>query len=134
MKIIKTYQLPFPVDAVFSAWTSSKTVIEPATRMEIEPVIGGCYRLFVDTAEYKSSNEGVFLEIIPNRLLKYSWEWNNDGEVSEIEVIFRPNSSGTKILLIHSGFSNKTSLAMHDSGWDSYIIGLENFIANNFPS
>lgn len=128
MDIDKTYLLPFPKELVYSAWTSSKTVIPPATRMDIDPVVGGHYRLFMEMPDVKMSNEGRFLEVTANRLLKYTWEWNGDGEVTEITVIFEALKVGTEIRILHSGFASKESVAMHDSGWDSYVDGLRAFM------
>lgn len=128
MEIDKTYLLPFPKALVYAVWTSSETVIPPATRMDIDPIIGGHYRLFMDMPDVKLSNEGRFLEVIPNELLKYTWEWNGDGEVTEITVIFEAHETGTEIRIHHIGFASKESAAMHDSGWDSYVDGLIKFI------
>ncbi|MBL4890716.1 MAG: SRPBCC domain-containing protein [Rhizobiaceae bacterium] len=135
MEFEKTYLLPFSVETVYSAWTSSNTVIPPATRMDIDPIVGGHYRLFMEMPDIGMSNEGKFLEVVANALLKYTWEWNGDGEVTEITVIFEAHEfggreNGTEIRILHSGFANKESAAMHDSGWDSYVDGLTKFILN----
>jgi uncharacterized protein YndB with AHSA1/START domain len=130
MDIRKTYHFPFSVELVYSAWTSSETVIAPATRMNINPVVGGDYHLFIETADYTATNKGKFLEIVKNNFLKYSWEWNGDGEITEIAVKFDAKSNGTEIHLLHSGFRSSQSANMHDSGWDSYFEGLENFMSD----
>lgn len=130
MDIDKTYLLPFPVELVYSCWTSSKTVIPPATRMDIDPVVGGHYRLFMEMPDAKMSNEGRFLEVVSDQLLKYTWEWNGDGEVTEITVRFNARENGTEIHILHTGFATKESAVMHDSGWDSYVDGLIAFISD----
>ena len=58
------------------------------------------------------------------------WEWNDDGDVTQITVMFSDHGSGTEVQLRHSGFTSAESLAMHDDGWDSYIKGLKKFLEN----
>lgn len=131
MKIEKHYHLPFGVNQVYAAWISSQTIIPPATRMDINPVIGGHYRLFMDSPEFTAACEGFFAKIIPNELLQYSWEWNNDGDITEITVEFNGNDISTDIQLTHDNFANAGSLEMHDAGWDSYIDGLIDHLSDH---
>jgi uncharacterized protein YndB with AHSA1/START domain len=130
MNINKTYELPFSVDKVYANWVSSNTVIAPATSMDIVPQVGRHYRLVIDTPEFKSKNEGVFLIVEANSHVKYTWEWNHDGEVSEIDVKFSSTDKGTAILIEHTGFKQKQSVEMHDQGWDSYIEGFSRFLSS----
>lgn len=127
MEILKSVEVPFPADTVYRAWVSSDTVIPPATGMDINPIPGGHYRLFMETADLSMRNEGTFLQVTPGKHVRYSWEWNGDGEVTEIDVKFVPISGGTEVRLRHSGFHSEQSRSMHDSGWDSYFSG---FIAH----
>ena len=128
MKIEKTYHLLFPTDRVYSAWVSSNTVISPATAMDIDPVVGSHYRLIMETPDFAGRNEGKFLVVEDGKHIRYTWEWNGDGEVSEIDVEFLPTESGTRIELIHSKFQKQESVDQHSSGWDSYIEGFAAFL------
>jgi uncharacterized protein YndB with AHSA1/START domain len=121
--IEKIYDLPFAPQKVYAAWVSSSTVIPPATKMDINPVVGGHYRLIMDTPEFSGRNEGTFSVVVPDQRLVYSWEWNKDGEVTQIEVNFHPIVTGTSVHIVHSGFEKDESAAAHNSGWDSYING-----------
>ena len=123
MEINKHYELPFPVETVYAAWVSSDTVIPPATSMEVLPEVGGHYRLIMETPDFSGRNEGEFLLVEPNARVTYTWEWNNDGEVSTIDVRFKPSGDGTRIDLVHKGFIKEESITNHDSGWDSYVDG-----------
>lgn len=128
MDINKDYHLAFSVSTVYAAWVSPNTVIPPATAMDILPKVGGHYRLTASTPELTMTNEGVFSIVEPDSHIRYTWEWNKDGEVTEIDVRFNATGSGTQIILVHSGFKNQQSLSMHNVGWDSYIQGLESFL------
>ena len=130
MKIEKTYYLPYPQEQVYKAWVCSDTVIEPATAMDIKPVVGGHYRLIMEQPGFSSRNEGEFLEVRPEEFIRYTWEWNGDGEVTEIAVTFSATESGTQISLIHSHFQKQQSADQHDSGWDSYMAGFQKHLAN----
>ncbi|MEM7000031.1 MAG: SRPBCC domain-containing protein [Pseudomonadota bacterium] len=126
MNVAKTWQIPFPVEQVYAAWVSSTTVIPPATRMEVEPRVGGHYRLFMETAEFTGRNEGEFLLVEPNARVRYTWEWNNDGEVTTIDVTFAAADAGTQVTqvnLMHTGFTSQASADTHDAGWEAYIEG-----------
>ena len=128
MKIEKHYEFPFPPEMVYAAWISSDTVIPPATAMDIDPVVGGHYRLTAEMPGYVGKNEGKFLAVDPGKHLRYAWEWNHDGEVSEIDVTFSAIGADTEVTLVHSGFSKRDSVDSHDSGWNSYTNGLREFL------
>lgn len=123
MEIEKSYQINYPVDVVYRAWVSSDTVIPPATSMDVLPEVGGHYRLIMEMPEFVGKNEGVFKLVEPEKRVVYTWEWNDDGEVTTIDVQFSDAESGTKIDLKHTGFTKPESVTNHDSGWDSYMDG-----------
>ncbi len=123
MVIEKSYDLPFPIEAVYAAWVSSDTVIPPATSMDVLPEVGGHYRLLMEMPDFTGKNEGTFSRVEPGERVTYTWEWNGDGEVSEIDVRFESINTGTRVSLTHSGFTKTESVTNHDTGWDSYIEG-----------
>ncbi len=131
MQIEKVYELPFPVDRVYRAWVSSNTVIAPATAMDIDPRVGGHYRLIMETPEFSGRNEGVFLLVEDREHVRYTWEWNGDGEVTEIDVRFSDSNTGSLVSIQHTGFQKQESVENHASGWDSYIAGLTEFLRNH---
>lgn len=116
----KTYLVEFPLELVFSKWVAEDTVVAPAERMEIEPRIGGAYRLFMPGGGLM---EGIFSEFAENEHLSYSWNWVDDDEVTQVDVTFQRCPDGTEIHITHSGFESSTSLSHHAAGWDSYIDG-----------
>ena len=129
MKIEKTYELPYPVATVYSAWVSSDTVIPPATSMDVLPEVGGHYRLIMEMPDFSGKNEGTFSVVEPNARVVYTWEWNGDGEVTTIDVRFEATSDGTRVTLLHTGFTKEESVSNHDGGWDSYLEGFTAHLA-----
>ena len=128
MEISKIYNVPHPRPVVFAAWVSSDTVIPPATVMDILPEVGGHYRLLMKTPEFEVSNQGRFLIVSPDEHVLYTWQWSGDEEVSEIDVRFHDEGSGTRIELVHSKLLSESSRDNHDKGWDSYIAGFTAFL------
>lgn len=125
----KQYELPYSCSRVYSAWISSDTVIPPATAMDIDPVVGGHYRLIMRSPDFEARCEGIFSIVEVDRRVRYTWEWNSDGTVTEIDVSFDSTEAGTRVVIRHSGFATQDGLDMHASGWDSYIAGLTNYLA-----
>ncbi len=124
--------LPFAPERVYAAWVSSDTVIPPATKMDVQPRVGGHYRLTAQNDTLTMHNEGRFIEVTPNAHLRYTWQWSGpeevDEEVTEIEVTFSAHENGTQVRLQHRGFLSAESRTNHDNGWNSYIKGLRAFI------
>lgn len=129
MKIHAEYKVPFALADVYAAWVSSETVIAPATSMHINPVVGGHYRLIMEGEDFTARNEGQFRTVEPEKRLVYTWEWNGDGEVTEIDVTFSAVPEGTTVAIVHTGFQKQQSIENHRSGWDSYIDGFTAFLA-----
>lgn len=92
--------------------------------MDIEPVVGGHYRLLIEADDFVATNEGRFLIVDVGRHLRYTWEWNNDGQVSVIDVKFQDIPEGARIEVHHTGLADAQSVSNHEIGWDSYIRGL----------
>ncbi|MCP4315660.1 MAG: SRPBCC domain-containing protein [Hyphomicrobiales bacterium] len=128
MNIEKTYHVPFPVSRVYAAWVSSNAVIAPATGMDINPVVGGHYRLVMEIPDFSSTNEGTFLEIELESRMKYTWEWDSDGNVTEIAVDFAAEEDGCRVSIVHAGFTDEASFNKHAARWDSYFDGLIGFL------
>lgn len=96
--------------------------------MEIDPQIGGDYRLIINTPDFKARCEGTFLVVEPDNRLVYSWSWEGDDNVTQIDVQIADDPDGAKVTLSHSGFSDEQSRTNHDHGWDSFFTGFEAFL------
>lgn len=121
MKIDKTYTLPFPPNRVYAAWVCPETIIPPATRMDINPMVGGHYRQFMETEDRCNRAEGLFFSVEPDRHVRYTWERDRDGEITEIDVVFDAVDDGTSLRICHTGFRKEESRSLQDSDWDAYV-------------
>ena len=102
MEIKKAYSIQFPLDKVYRGWVASETAIEPAAAMDINPVVGGHYRLIIEMPDFSSANEGKFELVEPEQHIRYSGEWNHDGEVTR-----------------------------HNSGCHNYVVGFIKHLTSN---
>jgi len=116
----KSYVLGFPREVVFAKWVAEDTVVSPAEEMEIEPRVGGTYRLLMPGG---AAMEGVFSTFAENERVTYSWNWIGSDETTEVDVTFQDHADGTEIQVTHSGFQSADSYENHASGWDNYIAG-----------
>lgn len=116
----KTYALAFPRRVVFDAWVSEETVIAPAAGMQVEPRVGGAYRLEMPDG---SQMNGAFSEFTARRSVRYSWQWAGSPESTEVAVEFADAPNGTTVAVQHSGFDSAESLSNHAQGWDGYVSG-----------
>jgi len=123
----KTYVLEFPLETVFSTWVAEDTVVAPAEKMEIEPRVGGAYRLLLPGGGVM---EGEFSAFAENERVTYSWNWVGSDETTEVDVVFAAHPDGTEVTVTHSGFESAESHGMHASGWDNYLDGFAAHIRN----
>ncbi len=118
--------LPAPVEKVYAMWVSTNTVLPPTEALEINATVGGIYKLIMP-GDFCMT--GHFSVVEPNNRLIYSWQWQGDDEVTEVEVLFAPASAQTHVQLLHRGFNTDDSKQRHLDGWHSYLDGFERLIA-----
>ncbi len=115
------------VAELYQLWISTDTVLAPTEALEINPEVGGLYRLIMPG---NFCMTGYFSVVRQNQQLTYSWQWQDDDEVTLVDVQFCPTESGDHCLvkLIHRGFDSDESLQRHDEGWHNYLSGLNRFL------
>ena len=126
--IDKSWLFEHPLQKVYGAWVSSDTAIAPAAKMDIHPVVGGHYRLYMSADSSQPDNEGHFSRVEPEQRVTYTWQWAGDSEQTVIDVQFVAEGSGTRVTLTHSGFETERSRENHNMGWDSYASGFAGFL------
>ena len=93
---------------------------------ETDPVVGGSYHFtFAD-----HDRQGKFSTVEPGRKLEYDWDFG----VGKTKVGFAltAQDDGTQVEVVHTGFGSDPEgqhwLAMHDKGWESFLINLKSVI------
>lgn len=129
LSIQKRYTFKYSAEQLFDVWISPDSVVAPVTAIEVEPHTDGLFKLTA-AGERSSHMLGKFLEFERPSKLVYTWEWNNDGEVSQVAVEFNPLDDGTEVIINHTGFDKASSRETHDNGWDSYVAGITKLLEN----
>ncbi len=122
--VSQKYSVAAPVEAVYAAWVSNDTVIPPVTRVDIDPVVGGHFRLRVGEGPESAQMQGTILVLEESLRIRYSWAWNG-GHESYVDVEFVAAGSSTTVTVQHSGLADAEDVKRHAAGWDSYVAGLQ---------
>lgn len=107
-----------PVDEIYGLWTSPTATIEPVVNIEIDPVPGGTIGLLTSDG---SRMKGVFVDVQPNRRLRYSWRWNDSHEETLVDVRFHDLGNLCLVEVLHIGFLEAASADTHLQGWRHYV-------------
>lgn len=123
----KTYLIEHPLEKVYTYRISNSTLIAPVIKIEIDPWVGGIYRLELLDG---SVMNGEFSQVSNNKALSYSWQWLGNDEVTRVDVQFHVHVAGTEVQIKQEGFLSEESLHQHAQGWDRYIKGFRNYLAS----
>jgi uncharacterized protein YndB with AHSA1/START domain len=73
---------------------------------------------------------GVYREMVPNRLLVFSWAWHTTPErESLVTVSLKPDGDGTLLTLTHEQFFDAAARDGHERGWTGALDKLQNLLA-----
>ena len=75
--------------------------------------------------------EGAFTRFAENEHITYSWQWDGDDKITEVDAVFRNHPDGTEVQLTLSGFQSAESYDNHAAGWDAYIDGFSAYLKNS---
>jgi uncharacterized protein YndB with AHSA1/START domain len=114
-----------PVSEVYMAFTNATALCEWLCNIaQADDRPGGRLYFWWNSGYYAS---GEFIDLEPNEQVVFSWHGRKEPGISRVKVIFQPKENGTKVTLLHSGFSNdkvwQTAIAESRRGWQR---GLEN--------
>lgn len=126
--IVRT--LPAEPAAVFRAWTSGDTLVEPVTAVAMDPVAGGAILLTTAPSDGDEAGrlDGRFLVVEADRRLRYTWRWRGAVEETLIDVAFHPAGEATVVEVTHAGFLDDRSRQIHLDGWVAYLDALPAFL------
>ncbi len=125
-----TRQLDASLADTWRAWTDSELVrlwFAPGTmRCEVlayDASVGGNYRIRMhDDDDSKHTVGGTFLEVEPEKRLRYTWAWEDgEGHESQVTVNFSAHADGTRVEIVHEGLENEESVAAHRQGWEGCL-------------
>ncbi len=119
-----------PLERVFAAFTDRAQLMRwwgpdgyscPDCEMDVRP--GGRWRTSMLSPQgQKIWVSGVYVEIVPNKRLAFTWAWEENGVRGHETVVtldFQPSNAGTRVLLVQRGFASTESRDQHRQGWTS---------------
>jgi glutathione S-transferase len=124
---------PAPREAVFDAWVDPEVLkrwwaaVEGWTTPEAvtDPRPGGRYRLAMGDPVSGAVHAvvGEYVEVRRPERLVYTWTWEGEpvemrgSEQTLVTVDFVEEDGGTRVVLVHSGFSTEDARELHAGGW-----------------
>ena len=76
-------------------------------------------------------DSGKFLEIVPNKRLRFTWDNRDHAPGSVVEVVLTRNERGTIVSLLHYGFSKRADFEHYSSdvsGWSWALSNLKSYL------
>ena len=132
-------RLDAPPAKVWAAWTDPQKLIRwfgradarpNSFQAEIDPRVGGRYRVSFSTDHEHYEVGGVYREVVPNRRLVFSWAWHSTPErESQVTVELLPDGAGTLLTLHHEQLFDQAARDGHERGWIGALDKLEKYIA-----
>lgn len=127
-----------PVDELYAAWTDPEIIrkwLAPGTtevvHADTELRVGGQFLCQMREENGKMhATRGVYREIVPNRKVVFTWQWEGTEEETLITVTFNPKSATeTELTLIHERFADAETRDLHTDGWSRCLNKLESLYA-----
>ena len=119
-------------ERVFRAWTEAgqmKRWFAPQgftiPEAEVDARPGGAFRVLMrapDGSEHVA--RGAFRRVEPPSLLTFTWAWESAAEEADetlVTVELTEQGDGTRVLLVHEGFSTEAERESHEEGWISCV-------------
>ena len=109
----------------WSAWQGASTTIDAK--------VGGAYRMIAPNGGVAS---GTVLELVPSRLIVFSWGWEGHPKVppgsSTVRIELTAQEGKTIVKLTHSGLPPDET-GLHRMGWDHYLERLGSVSSGHDP-
>ena len=121
---------------VFAAWTDPVGMKEwmcpegmSVTALELEPRIGGRFRLMMRGAQSEIEHIGEYREVEPPRKLVFTWRSPATyGQETLVTVELIPHGAKTELILTHEWLPDAVALENHTWGWQSIVAKLDGYL------
>jgi uncharacterized protein YndB with AHSA1/START domain len=128
-------EIPASAEALFDAWLEPRSLgtwLRPSvisqTRAEVDPRVGGEFRIVMVRDGAEVLHSGRYLEIDRPRRLVFSWSSPATGHrESIVTVTFQTRAGSTLVEIRQVGLPDEQAQAGHHEGWSDALRELEAF-------
>jgi uncharacterized protein YndB with AHSA1/START domain len=118
-------QIDAPPEVVYAYLTeSTRWARWQGVSAKIEAVPGGAFRT---TMVNGLIAEGTFVELVPNRRVRFTWGWQGSSTMppgsSTVTLDLVADAGGTMVTLTHDGLVVEER-SVHEAGWRHYLTRL----------
>ena len=116
--------IPVPRERVFAAWLDPVSLarwMRPGgmtdARVEMDPRVGGKFRIVMVRGQEEFEHTGEYLRIEPPARLSFTWiSHATDHQPTEVTIDFLERPGGTELVLTHRRLP-ANQIESHRSGW-----------------
>jgi uncharacterized protein YndB with AHSA1/START domain len=142
MDLVKTIRITAPPETVYECWTKTESLSRWLGKCaKVEFRIGGNFDIIPDKNSRKKSVSPHcrLLHLQKNRCIDF--EWKGPGEFAAVmdrepftwvRVIFREDTEGTVLTLVHRGWGNtqpwEDARRWHDHAWEEILTRLKGWV------
>jgi uncharacterized protein YndB with AHSA1/START domain len=124
--------IPVPRERVFAAWLDAASLAQwmrpkgtTDARVEMDPRVGGKFRIVMMHGREQFEHTGEYLIIEPPARLSFTWiSRATDHKPTEVTIEFLERPDGTELVLTHRRLP-PAQLESHRDGWSSIFLGLQ---------
>ena len=121
-----------PPDRVWRAWLDPVRLAEfmsnckgmGTAQAETDPRVGGRFRIVMTAEGREIPHEGTYLELIPTRLMRFTWQSPFSVDGSEVTITLAPEGTGTALTLTQRRFRDEAARDGHVKGWTAILDAL----------
>ncbi len=133
--------LPAPPQAVYDEWTDPEAMAEwmcprpvRATRIELDPRVGGLVQIDMDDRGLMFSATGEYLELDPPHRIRFTWTlstWERTDPPSIVTVTFEGHPDEQTLMTIHHEQLPPHTFDDHQQGWDRIAQQLDTLLGEH---
>ena len=136
--VIIVRRIKAPPARVYAAITQPEQMMQwwgpdagPTLSVQADVRPGGRFSIVFRLLNGQEHNPtGVYLEVVPDKKLVFTWEWAGMPErESRVTFLLQPIAGGTELTLTHEGLPDAEACRSHEAGWSGLLDKLPGFLA-----
>ena len=130
--VVVEREFPHPPEKLWRALTQPHLIAEWLMKNDFVPVVGHRFNL---SGEWGGVLDCEVLEVEPNRMLSYTWNFAHEDPAFNLESVISftltPTAQGTHLRMEQVGFrpDQKQALGGAKAGWQQFLGNLEQLLA-----